>query len=359
MAKITDYRPLPNNPNKGTQKGVGAIEQSVRQLGAGRSILVDKDGVIIAGNHAQEAFVNAGIDDVIEVETDGSQIVVVKRTDMSADSAEGKRMSIMDNRAGELGLAWDDVIVEEILQDIQEQEGEVDRWLSELAEEQGITENEYQGHENEETVEDDDILYLERPDAIFPSSNEFGIPDLRLSYQAKFVEPPIVRWGRFSRHNSANYAAMFHFYTDDYKFSALWKDPTPLVISGCKSVIEPNISLCREYPLARVLWEVYKKRWLSCYLGNYNIGVIVDLNVPQEFDEINLLGVPDGWGAYSTRHYAEFGTDELDRQFALAAQKAQSEDIIFMICGGGSNVKEYCNLKGWHHIDFITEVNHG
>ena len=135
MPKITDYKPLPKNPNKGTQRGIGVLDESVRKLGAGRSILVDKNGVIIAGNHAQEAFINAGMDEVIEVETDGNQIVVVKRTDMDADSAQGKKMAIMDNRAGELGLSWDDVIVEEILQDIQEQEGELDRYLQSLRDE--------------------------------------------------------------------------------------------------------------------------------------------------------------------------------------------------------------------------------
>ena len=135
MPKITDYKPLPKNPNKGTQRGIGVLDESVRKLGAGRSILVDKNGVIIAGNHAQEAFINAGMEDVIEIETDGNQIVVVKRTDMDADSAQGKKMAIMDNRAGELGLSWDDVIVEEILQDIQEQEGELDRYLQSLRDE--------------------------------------------------------------------------------------------------------------------------------------------------------------------------------------------------------------------------------
>jgi len=153
MAKITDYRPLPNNPNKGTQKGVGAIEQSVRQLGAGRSILVDKDGVIIAGNHAQEAFVNAGIDDVIEVETDGTQIVVVKRTDMTADSAAGKKMAIMDNRSSELGLSWDDVVVEQMIDDIAQEDGEIDRWLEELAGDVGIELNDGAGTDTEPEID--------------------------------------------------------------------------------------------------------------------------------------------------------------------------------------------------------------
>lgn len=132
MTKLTDYKPLTRNPNKGTQRGTGILEQSVRELGAGRSILVDKNGVILAGNHAQEAFVNAGIDDVIEVETDGKKIVVVKRTDLDADSSAGKKMAIMDNRTSEQGLAWDAVVVEDLLNEIKDDEGELDNYLKEL-----------------------------------------------------------------------------------------------------------------------------------------------------------------------------------------------------------------------------------
>jgi site-specific DNA-methyltransferase (adenine-specific) len=137
MTKLTDYKPLTRNPNKGTQRGTGILEQSVRELGAGRSILVDKNGVILAGNHAQEAFVNAGMDDVIEVETDGKQIVVVKRTDLDADSSAGKKMAIMDNRTSEQGLAWDAVVVEDLLNEIKDDEGELDAYLESLAKDTG------------------------------------------------------------------------------------------------------------------------------------------------------------------------------------------------------------------------------
>jgi hypothetical protein len=132
MSKLTDYKPLTRNPNKGTQRGTGILEQSVRELGAGRSILVDKNGIILAGNHAQEAFVNAGMDDVIEVETDGKQIVVVKRTDLDADSSAGKKMAIMDNRTSEQGLAWDAVVVEDLLNEIKQDEGDLDNYLKDL-----------------------------------------------------------------------------------------------------------------------------------------------------------------------------------------------------------------------------------
>ena len=50
-----------HNLNKGTKEGQRLMERSFRELGAGRSILVDRDGRIIAGNKSQRAAIAAGI----------------------------------------------------------------------------------------------------------------------------------------------------------------------------------------------------------------------------------------------------------------------------------------------------------
>lgn len=110
--KVTDYQPNQNNHNLGTERGAEMIETSFRRYGAGRSILADKDGVLIAGNQSQEGAVNAGIEDVIEVETDGNTLVVVRRKDLDldADDETGKRaveLSYMDNRAQEVSFSLD------------------------------------------------------------------------------------------------------------------------------------------------------------------------------------------------------------------------------------------------------------
>jgi hypothetical protein len=47
---IRDLTPDPRNANKGSERGTGMLEHSLRSYGAGRSILADKHGVIIAGN---------------------------------------------------------------------------------------------------------------------------------------------------------------------------------------------------------------------------------------------------------------------------------------------------------------------
>lgn len=100
--KLTDYVPNPNNSNEGSERRQGMIERSLRKYGAGRSLVVDKNRKIIAGNHSQEG--------AIEVETDGKQIVVVRRVDLDLDDPDDMRaveLSYMDNRANEVSLNWD------------------------------------------------------------------------------------------------------------------------------------------------------------------------------------------------------------------------------------------------------------
>jgi hypothetical protein len=84
------------------------VTRSLRDFGAGRSVLVDRNGNVLAGNQTVKAAGAAGIDqNVILVETDGSQLVVVKRTDLDLDDPKARALAIADNRAAELGLEWD------------------------------------------------------------------------------------------------------------------------------------------------------------------------------------------------------------------------------------------------------------
>ena len=54
-AKLSDLKPDRHNANRGTQRGRAYVEDSIRQHGLGRSILVDREGNIIAGNKTHEA----------------------------------------------------------------------------------------------------------------------------------------------------------------------------------------------------------------------------------------------------------------------------------------------------------------
>ena len=52
---LADLTPDGENFNKHTEFGQKLLEDSLRKFGAGRSILVDKDGNIIAGNSTASA----------------------------------------------------------------------------------------------------------------------------------------------------------------------------------------------------------------------------------------------------------------------------------------------------------------
>ena len=112
--KISELTPDDINANKGTQRGSGMLEKSLRDYGAGRSVLVDKSGRIIAGNKTIEAAGSIGLDEAVLVETDGTRVIVVKRTDLDLDSPQGRGLAIADNRVAEVGLDWDMEALEKI-----------------------------------------------------------------------------------------------------------------------------------------------------------------------------------------------------------------------------------------------------
>jgi hypothetical protein len=105
--KVSDLIPDDLNANQGTERGDFMLTQSLQKFGAGRSILLDKNGRIIAGNKTQAKFGDLGLEDVIVVQTDGKQLVAVQRTDIDLDSPAGRELALADNRVGEVNLSWD------------------------------------------------------------------------------------------------------------------------------------------------------------------------------------------------------------------------------------------------------------
>ena len=58
------------------------LENSLRKYGAGRSILTDKNGRIIAGNKTFEMAGQIGFEDVDVIKSDGTKLIAVQRTDL-------------------------------------------------------------------------------------------------------------------------------------------------------------------------------------------------------------------------------------------------------------------------------------
>ena len=194
--------------------------------------------------------------------------------------------------------------------------------------------------ESEEDIEKVDFYDMMLSDRIYDSNNDFDIPNLRSDEQpANGLVIPLSAWGADTRQKKG--ISTYHFYVEDYRFEAIWKDPSTVLNSGCEAVIEPNLSLFDTTPIAYGLHQIYKKRWITRYWQECGVKVWADLNVAKKFQKYNRLGIPDGYNAFATRGYAD--RQEYLKEEIQIAREISGKDIPNMIVyGGGDKIKDIC-----------------
>ena len=160
---LADLTPDGDNFNKHTEFGTKLLEDSLRKFGAGRSVLVDKDGNIIAGNGVVETAAGIGMDDVVVVQTDGKKLVVVQRTDLELDTPEGRELALADNMTALKGIDIDLDKVRESLGDDLAKAWGMDLTPPELPDDEEIRRKEAEFRARMEAGEnlDEDEEYLE------------------------------------------------------------------------------------------------------------------------------------------------------------------------------------------------------
>lgn len=95
-----------NSFNKGKTHIYPLLVKSIKQLGCGKSVLVDKDNTIISGAKVLNAASDAGIKKIRIIETKGDELIVIKRSDICAESKRGYELSLVDNLIASKNLEW-------------------------------------------------------------------------------------------------------------------------------------------------------------------------------------------------------------------------------------------------------------
>ena len=117
LIALEDLHPDPRPANRGTARGQEALAHSLGAYGAGRSIVVDRHGHVIAGNKTLAEAQALGLPLTV-VRTDGRAIVAVQRVDLDlTHDARARELALADNRVGELNLAWDETLLGELVQE--------------------------------------------------------------------------------------------------------------------------------------------------------------------------------------------------------------------------------------------------
>ena len=186
-------------------------------------------------------------------------------------------------------------------------------------------------------------------DRIYDSNNDFDIPNLRLDGQpVSGLLLPFSAWGADTRLKKG--VQTYHFYVEDYRFEAIWKDPTMILNSGCSAVVEPNLSLFDTTPIAYGLQQIYKKRWIARYFQECGVKVYADLNVARKFYKYNCMGIPDGYNAFATRGYAD-RQEYLKMEIQIAREISGKDTPNMIVYGGGEKIKELCTQNSVLYVE--------
>jgi site-specific DNA-methyltransferase (adenine-specific) len=111
MTSIKDLKSDHKNARKRTDRSAKLIAESLQRYGAARSIVIDEDNRILAGNGTIEGAKAAGIKNIRVIETDGTEIIAVKRTGLSEDEKIG--LALADNRTSDLS-DWDKDMLQQL-----------------------------------------------------------------------------------------------------------------------------------------------------------------------------------------------------------------------------------------------------
>jgi DNA modification methylase len=104
VTSIKDLKSDHKNARKRTDRSASLIAESLKRYGAARSIVIDEDGRILAGNGTVEGAKKAGITNVRIIEAEGDELIAVRRAGLSEDEKVG--LALADNRSSDLS-EWD------------------------------------------------------------------------------------------------------------------------------------------------------------------------------------------------------------------------------------------------------------
>jgi DNA modification methylase len=111
VTSIKDLKSDHKNARRRTDRSASLIAESLKRYGAARSIVIDEEGRILAGNGTVEGAKKAGITNVRIIEAEGDELIAVRRTGLSEDEKVG--LALADNRSSDLS-EWDNEMLRQL-----------------------------------------------------------------------------------------------------------------------------------------------------------------------------------------------------------------------------------------------------
>ena len=270
----------PANWRRHPERQIAALTDVIAEVGwAGACLYNEATGRLIDGHARKKVAMDQG----------ASQVPVLIGS--WTEEQERKILATLDPLAAMAESNKD--ALDELLRGAQTGSEALAGMLTDFAESEGLYLSRDDGTEPEPEEPFAGVLSL-WPDVVFPSSNEWGLPDLRedmLGDQIPEVtydgRPPADSTKTLFVHGTAKFGdyakgGTLCFYVDDERFESIWNDAVATVAKflkfGWGAVVSPDFSVWRDQPLAAQLWNIYRSRWCARYWQEAGVRAIPSLN---------------------------------------------------------------------------------
>jgi hypothetical protein len=116
VVPLVEIVPDDCNANKGTQRGYGALEESIRQHGFLEAGVLDANNRIVGGNKRTEIGAQVLMaENALVIDIDGTRPVFVRRKDLDLDTAQGRMAALRLNRVAQLDIDWEPAVLQGLI----------------------------------------------------------------------------------------------------------------------------------------------------------------------------------------------------------------------------------------------------
>ena len=237
---IKEIKPYEKNPRR-NDEAVKYVAESLRVFGWKQPIVIDKNGVVVAGHTRLKAAKKLGM----------TKIPCVVADDLTEDQVKAYRLA--DNKVSE-AAEWDFELLDQEIDDLPD--FDMTAFGFEFVEDDEPDEDEPKQNERERTM------------------NAYNLDDYDENATEGFYQMPVIEPVDYIPEDliGFNYALTapdkasgIHFYIDDYQFERIWNQPEVYLekLSEFDCMLTPDFSLYTEMPIAMKIWNTYRSRLIG------------------------------------------------------------------------------------------------
>lgn len=255
--KLSEVKPYEKNPRK-NDNAVKYVAESIKEFGFKVPLVIDRNGVIVAGHTRYKAAKH------LKMKT----VPCLVADDLTDEQVRAFRLA--DNKVAEQA-EWDGDLLDEELADILDIDMSMFGFDSFLPKETEENE-EYYGAERERTFNAYNLHDVDENRL----SEKWQMPTLK---KCTHIPKDLIGFKYAKAAKPEEYKAGIHFFIDDYQFERIWNAPHDYIdlLKRFDCVCTPDFSLYTEMPLPMQIWNVYRSRMVGQIMQDYGLQVIPTL----------------------------------------------------------------------------------